>query len=616
MCGLIGYVGDRQSAPVLVSALKRLEYRGYDSCGIAVTLNGTMHLLRYAGRIGGLEEKVATLGQALAAGHCGIGHTRWATHGRPTEANAHPHADCTGRVLVAHNGIIENYVELRRRLIAEGHIFHSETDSEVLAHLIEARLNGKLEDAVRGAIAEIEGVFGLVVIATTEPSKIVAVRRGLPLVVGLGEHEMIVASDVPAILPYTRDVHFLADGEIVVLRADHVELQDAAARTIECRRQHLEWTAEMAEKEGYPHFMLKEILEQPRALRDTLCGRVRGDRVVLEDDLCSRLNGALTQRLRKAPRLQILACGTSLHAGLIGKLMIESLARMPVDVDYASEFRYRNPVMGKNSLVLGISQSGETADTLAGLREARDHGAVVLSICNVVGSSIARESDAVLYTHAGPEIGVASTKAFTTQVALLFALGVYLGGLRGALSRQQIAEHVAGLDRLSEDMERFLATRKAIEPLCERFHDHASFLFLGRGISYPIALEGALKLKEISYAHAEGYPAGEMKHGPIALIDAQMPVVVVAPQDHVYRKTMGNVEEAKGRDGKVIAIATEGDNEVQEKADETIFVAPTHPLLSPLLTVLPLQLLAYHIGVRRGCDVDKPRNLAKSVTVE
>ena len=612
MCGIVGYIGSREVSGVLVDGLKRLEYRGYDSCGIAIIDEGKPNIIRSVGRIGTLEEKIRETNPTNGSVKCGIGHTRWATHGRPSETNSHPHRDCSGRFYVAHNGIIENYLYLKHRLIAEGHKFSTETDTEVLPHLIEAYYDGDLEQAVRRALRDVEGVYGIVVVSTEGGGrKIVAARNGPPLVVGVGSGEYFVASDVSALLPYTRDMVFLQDGEVAVVGSDGVQIKGANGECM-CRPpETITWTAEMAEKEGYAHFMLKEIHEQPRAIRDTLLGRIGADdTITLNDELGN------AEILSAAERLHIVAMGTSLHAAHVGKFLIESLARVPVEVENASEFRYRDPIVGTKSLVVGISQSGETADTLAAMKEARDKGAFLLSICNVVGSQAARQSDAVIYTHAGPEIGVASTKAFTTQLTALYLLALQLAQLRQTLPKHEIERHVRQLRDLPDQINKILDQSPGINALAERFWQYRNFLYLGRGIHYPIAMEGALKLKEISYIHAEGYAAGEMKHGPIALIDGEMPVVVLVPQDAVYRKTMGNVEEVKVRDGIVIAVATEGDHEIAEKADYTVYIPDADPLVNPILSTIPLQLFAYYIALLRGCDVDKPRNLAKSVTVE
>jgi glucosamine--fructose-6-phosphate aminotransferase (isomerizing) len=612
MCGIVGYIGSREVSSVLVDGLKRLEYRGYDSCGVAIMDEGKPNIVRSVGRIGALEEKIKATNPTNGSVKCGIGHTRWATHGRPSETNSHPHRDCTGRFYVAHNGIIENYLQLKHQLIAEGHRFQTETDTEVLPHLIETYYEGDLEKAVRRALRDVEGVYGMVVVSTEgDGRKIVAARNGPPIVVGIGSDEYFVASDVPALLPYTRDVVFLRDGEIAVVQHTGIQFMDLNGECM-CREpETISWTADMAEKEGYAHFMLKEIHEQPRAIRDTLRGRIQDDgKIALASEFAD------PRILTGVERLHLVGMGTSLHAAQVGKFLIEALARVPVEVDNASEFRYRDPILSAGSLVVGISQSGETADTLAAMKEARHKGAAVLSVCNVVGSQAARQSDAVIYTHAGPEIGVASTKAFTTQVVALYLLALELAQSRRSLSSNEIARHVRELKDLPDHIEKLLDNSEGIAGLAEKFYRYRNFLYLGRGVHYPIALEGALKLKEISYIHAEGYAAGEMKHGPIALIDNEMPVVVLAPQDAVYRKTMGNVEEVKVREGIVIAVATEGDHEIARTADYTIYIPEADPFVNPILSTIPLQLFAYHVAVLRGCDVDKPRNLAKSVTVE
>ncbi|HEX9699852.1 MAG TPA: glutamine--fructose-6-phosphate transaminase (isomerizing) [Acidobacteriota bacterium] len=638
MCGIVGYVGPRNVEGLLLESLERLEYRGYDSCGIAVLNNGTAKLTRAQGRILGLIQRVngdasleahglpnggaAANGGDPSNGHgpsngdvptlrCGIGHTRWATHGRPSENNAHPHADCSGSFLVAHNGIIENFGELKKRLSKEGHAFRTETDTEVLPHLVEKHFAGNLETAVRAALGEVEGMYGCVFVSPRDKLKIVAARQGAPLVIGVGEGENFVASDAAALLAYTSDLIFLEDGEIAVVRADGVELFDSGGSRVRRLPRRVEWTAEAAEKQGYSHFMLKEIHEQPQALRDTLAGRVRADgKIELEEE------ADILAHCDAVDRVNIVACGTSLHAGLIGKFLIERFARLPVEVDYASEFRYREPVIDDGALVIGISQSGETADTVAALEEARARGASLFTICNVVGSSIARLSDGVLYTHAGLEIGVASTKSFLTQVTALELIALELARSRGTLEPEEVRRRALALRRVPDLIEDMLADTSAIEAMAERLAEFENCLYLGRGINYPVAIEGALKLKEIAYIHAEGYPAGEMKHGPIALISDQMCVLAVAPRDSVYRKTMSNVEETIVRDGRVLGVATYGDEEMPAKAEQTVFVPDVEPWLSPLVTTVPMQLLAFHAGILRGCDVDKPRNLAKSVTVE
>jgi glucosamine--fructose-6-phosphate aminotransferase (isomerizing) len=614
MCGIIGYIGGKQVLPILIDGLRRLEYRGYDSAGVAAVRDGTIELRRSAGKLSRLEEVLAS---SPVDGIYGIGHTRWATHGRPTEENAHPHRDCTGRIVVVHNGIIENYLDLKRQLQKEGHRFVTETDTEIVAHLLEREMKDDgLENAVRRALLYLRGLFALVVISADDPNKIVTVRNGPPIVVGLGDGEFFVASDIPAVLSHTRDVVFLGDEEMAVITPGGVEFTDYAGRGVSKKSTRVSWDPVMAEKAGYKHFMLKEIFEQPWAVKETVLGRVSVEtgRVFLQEIEVP------DSVLRDVERVVILACGTSWHAGLVGKFLIESLARVPVDVDYGSEYRYRDPIVAKNTLAIVITQSGETADTLAALREARKKGARSISICNVVGSMATRETEGTVYTHAGPEIGVASTKAFTSQLVALQLLAIYLGQIRGTLQPEAARPHLEGLTQLPLLIEQTLRCEPLTEEIARRFYQRSDFLYLGRGINYPIALEGALKLKEISYIHAEGYPAGEMKHGPIALIDEQLPVVTLAPHDHVFEKMLGNVQEAKARGGSVIALSTAGMNGIHDLLDPSqdflITVPDSHPLLTPVLMVVPLQLLAYHIAVRRGCDVDQPRNLAKSVTVE
>jgi len=608
MCGIVGYVGRRDASTILVDGLRRLEYRGYDSCGIAVMNGGSPQVVRSVGRISGLEEKIQTIPALPSGDVCGIGHTRWATHGRPSEDNAHPHRDCTGDFVVAHNGIVENYIELRRQLTLEGHLFSTTTDTEVFPHLIESCFKGNLEEAVQEALSRVEGVFAIAVISTHDNQKVVAARNGPPLVVGLGEGENFLASDAPALLPYTREMFFLNDGEMVVLRSDSVRVSDFKGRPIHREAEHITWSIDVAERQGYPHFMLKEIFEQPLALRTTLQGRMGP--TLLEEEL------APLEVFQQAERICIIGCGTSFHAGLIGKFMIEGLARVPVDVDYGSEFRYRDPIIGPKTIVIAITQSGETADTLGALRDAREKGAFSIAICNVVGSMAARQSDRVLYTHAGPEIGVASTKAFTTQLAILYTFALFMARTRGRLTNEEFNEKVRLLSDLPNQVQQILDQNNEIARLAELVSTYSHALFLGRGVNYPIALEGALKLKEVSYIHAEGYPAGEMKHGPIALIDSNMPVVIVAPQDPLYRKTFSNMEEVRARDSVVIAVASEGDQDISTVAEYVMRIPRTDPYLNPLLAIVPLQMLAYHSAIQRGCDVDKPRNLAKSVTVE
>jgi glucosamine--fructose-6-phosphate aminotransferase (isomerizing) len=611
MCGIVGYVGSREASTLLIDALKRLEYRGYDSCGIALMNGGAPQVVRSVGRISALEEKLRTSSIAIDGPMCGIGHTRWATHGQATEENAHPHRDCTGKFIVVHNGIIENHLELRRRLSAEGHSFRTATDTEVLPHLIESCFQGDLEQAVLAALKQAQGVFSIVVMSSHEPLTVIAVRNGPPLVIGVADGENFVASDIAALLPHTRRILLLNDGEIAVLRTQSAELHDFSGRAT-CRQpQLITWSTDIAERQGYPHFMLKEIFEQPHAIRNTIHGRLDTDDIV---DLVQELKplGAL----QAARRVVIAACGTSLHAGLIAKFMIEGLAQIPVEVDYASEFRYRHPLVDASTMTIAVTQSGETADTLGALRYARQKGAFSISICNVVGSMAARNSDCVLYTKAGPEIGVASTKAFTTQLVTLYLFSIFLARARGTMTDEEVRERIVMLKRVPDQMEQILASSDRIAALAEIFVPRTNALYLGRGVNYPIALEGALKLKEISYIHAEGYPAGEMKHGPIALIDAEMPVVVVAPQDALYAKTLSNLEEVKARGGIILAVASEHDTDIAGVADHVIRIPKADPFLNPLLAVVPLQLLSYYTAVRRGCDVDKPRNLAKSVTVE
>jgi glucosamine--fructose-6-phosphate aminotransferase (isomerizing) len=614
MCGIIGYIGQKQVLPILIDGLRRLEYRGYDSAGVAVLRNGVIELRRSAGKLARLEEVIAT---SPLEGEYGIGHTRWATHGRPTEENAHPHRDCTGRIVVVHNGIIENYLDLKHELEQQGHKFVTETDTEIVAHLVEREMkNDGLENATRRALKQMRGLFALVIMSADDPNKIVSVRNGPPIVVGLGEGEFFVASDIPAILSHTRDVVFMGDEEMAVITPGGVEFTDYSGKPVSNKSTRVAWDPVMAEKAGYKHFMLKEIFEQPMAIKETVLGRasVESGKVFLHEIEIP------DEVLRETERVVILACGTSWHAALVGKFLIETLARIPVDVDYGSEYRYRDPIVSKNTLAIVITQSGETADTLAALREAKRKGARSISICNVVGSMATRETEGTVYTHAGPEIGVASTKAFTSQLVALHLLALYLGQIRGTLTPEAARPQIESLMQLPLLLEQTLKCDALTEEIAKRFYQRSDFLYLGRGINYPIALEGALKLKEISYIHAEGYPAGEMKHGPIALIDEQMPIVTIAPDDHVFEKMIGNIQEAKARGGSVIALASErqkGMKAVLDPAQDFLITVPeSHPLITPVLMVVPLQLLAYHIAIRRGCDVDQPRNLAKSVTVE
>ena len=625
MCGIIGYLGPKEVVPILIDGLRRLEYRGYDSAGVAVVRNGQIERRRSAGKLVNLEQAIDT--QPLE-GLYGVGHTRWATHGRPTEENAHPHLDCTGKIVVVHNGIIENYLDLKKELQKLGHKFVTETDTEIIAHLLEHHMASdprastggsaphNLEWAAREALLRMRGLFAFVAISTDDPEKIIAVRNGPPIVVGLGDNEFFVASDTPAILSHTRDVVFLGDEEMAVITRTGVEFTNFAGTPVSKATQRVLWDPIMAEKAGYRHFMLKEIFEQPRAAEETLLGRISIDtaRVFLDEIAITEAD------LRGINKIVLLACGTSWHAALVGKFLIERFASLPVEVDYGSEYRYRDFIVDPHTLVVIITQSGETADTLAALREARKKGARSLAICNVVGSMATRESEGTIYTHAGPEIGVASTKAFTSQLVALNLLALFLGQMKGTLRESDARSHLDALVQLPKKMEQALKASGAVEEIVARYFNRSDFLYLGRGINYPIALEGALKLKEISYIHAEGYPAGEMKHGPIALIDNEMPVVTIAPNDHVFEKMLGNIQEVKARGGSVIAITTEGHDTLKsilDPAHDAIIPLPRVPeMLSPIAMVLPLQLLAYHIAVRRGCDVDQPRNLAKSVTVE
>jgi glucosamine--fructose-6-phosphate aminotransferase (isomerizing) len=617
MCGIVGYIGNRKAVPILIDGLKRLEYRGYDSAGLAViNPEGELVVRRASGKLRVLEE---SLRESPIEGVYGIGHTRWATHGRPTEENAHPHVDSRRDVVVVHNGIIENYLALKNLLQEEGHRFLSETDTEVIAHLIEKNYSGVLEEAVQKAVRQLSGVFALAVIARSDSGKIVAARSGPPAVVGLGDNEYFVASDVPAILGHTRQIIFLNDGDMAVITEEGVRLSDFNGRPLNRKVQHIPWDPIMAEKGGYKHFMLKEIFEQPRSVKDTLLGRVSQDSGhVFLDEI-----NIPPQEFRRFEQIRLIACGTSWHAALAGKFMIEKLARVPTEVDYGSEFRYRDPIVDHRVLTVVISQSGETADTLAAEREARQKGSTTLAICNVVGSMITRDAHGTLLTHAGPEIGVASTKAFTCQLTALFVLAVYLGQVRGQLREEDQLQLTQELVQIPGKMEAVLSNDSHYEELARALFRAKDFLFLGRGIHFPIALEGALKLKEISYIHAEGYPAGEMKHGPNALIDENLPVVVLATRDGSsesrvrYEKTLSNMQEVKARGGLVVAAGCEDDiPELKKQADHVISIPRSHELLLPILEIVPLQLLAYHIAVRLGCDVDQPRNLAKSVTVE
>jgi glucosamine--fructose-6-phosphate aminotransferase (isomerizing) len=609
MCGIVGYVGEQQSLPILLEGLRRLEYRGYDSAGVAIMNGDGLKIEKAAGKISVLEKKIDA---SRPQGTLGIAHTRWATHGEPNTVNAHPHSDCRGRIAVVHNGIIENYSTIKTKLQEEGHRFTTDTDTEVIAHLIEKFYHGNLEDAVSSALRHLTGTYGIAVISSDEPMKIVGARHGSPLVVGIcDDNEYILASDVSAIIRHTNQVVYLDDEEMVVLTPSGIQTSNLRQEAVSKKVETVDWDLEMIEKAGFPHFMLKEIFEQPTSLRNTLRGRL------LADEGTARLGGLnmSVPELRAIDRVIITACGTSWHSALIGEYLIEELARIPVEVEYASEFRYRNPILEPGTVVIAVSQSGETADTLAAMREAKRKGARVLGVCNVVGSTIARESDGGVYVHAGPEIGVASTKAFTSQVAALTLLTLYLGRL-GELSPELGAELTRELEAIPGKVEAILAGHETIRAIAKANAHHNNFLYLGRGVNFPVALEGALKLKEISYIHAEGYPAAEMKHGPIALIDENMPVVFICTQDSAYEKVLSNMEEVRARKGKIIAVATEGDRHVASKADHVLYIPSTLGPLTPLLSVVPLQLLAYYVAVERGCDVDQPRNLAKSVTVE
>ena len=620
MCGIVGYVGLGDATPILVEGLRRLEYRGYDSAGIAVLSGGRTERRRAAGKLRNLETVLAS---SPVSGHIGIGHTRWATHGRPSEENAHPHADASGRLVVVHNGIIENYLELKERLAAEGVVFQTETDTEVVAHLVASYYEGSLERAVARATGDLRGIYSIVLMHSDEPDRLVATRLGPPLVIGIGEGEHFFASDVQALLSRTRRFVFVPERTIAVIQADSVRIVDAQGRGEPYKVETISWDPVQAEKGGFRHFMLKEIHEQPRAVRDTLLGRMSFD---TGDVHLEEMGPKALEVIEKAERIQFLACGTSWHAGLIGQFFMEQLAGVPASTDYASEFRYRDPVVSKGTLAVAISQSGETADTLAAMREARSRGACVLAITNVEGSQVTREADGSLLTHAGPEIGVASTKAFTAQVAAIALLAIFLGRRRGALSAAAGRNLLASLARVPQLMDHALSCASLVEDMSRHLFRATDFLFLGRGVQYPIALEGALKLKEISYIHAEGYPAGEMKHGPIALIDESLPVVALIPRGRGYEKILSNVQEVKARGGRIVAIVNHGDELVRKilGRDDLVVEVPgvevdvlgVSEIFAPFVTVIPLQLLAYHVALRAGRDVDQPRNLAKSVTVE
>ena len=610
MCGIVGYIGEKNCLPILLNGLRRLEYRGYDSAGISFLADNKSILIKQKGKVSVLQQKLS--GQKFNS-TIGIGHTRWATHGIPNEINAHPHHNNNKTLFVIHNGIIENFQTIKKSLLKKGYTFKSETDSEVIPHLIDSFLskNYSLLDSVRLALNEIEGTYGIVVLYEKEPDKLIAARKGSPLVIGIGQNENFIASDVSAILAYSKQVVYLEDGEIAEVTKDHFIVKTISDKTIEKEIHQITMSLDEIDKSGYPHFMLKEIMEQP----NTVCNAIRGR--ILFDKGTAKLGGLeeVADRLANSKRIIISACGTSWHAGLVGEYMFEQFARIPTEVEYASEFRYRNPIIDKDDSIFFISQSGETADTLAALREAKLRGALALGICNVVGSSIARESDAGVYIHAGPEIGVASTKAFTSQLVVLALITLLISRKRNMslVDGKSIAEE---LNKIPEKIEEILKLNGQIEYIADEFVNARNFLYLGRGYNFPVALEGALKLKEISYIHAEGYPAAEMKHGPIALIDEEMPAVFIAPKDSTYDKIISNIEEVRARKGKIIAIASQGDNQIDKIVDYTIKIPDTIRMLMPILTVVPLQLLAYHIAVKKGLNVDQPRNLAKSVTVE
>ena len=609
MCGIVGYVGPDEALPIVIEGLRRLEYRGYDSAGVAA-LDGNLTVLKKAGKLDALEKVLAD--QGFPAGHVGMGHTRWATHGPPTDRNAHPHVDCTGRVAVIHNGIIENFDDLRRRLELDGHEFASDTDTECVAHLVEEGIRDGLDlpAAVRATVARLEGAYALVVLSANEQDVIVGVRLSSPMVIGLGEGETLLASDAPALLDRTRRIVPLTDRQIVEIRASGARITDLGGNEIEVEPLEVDWDLRRAEKSGYDDFMLKEIHEQPMAIRDTIRGRVRAGVHRLDEVRMSE------ETIRAVDKVFVVACGTAFHAGLVAKYAIEHWTRLPVEIEIASEFRYRDPVLDRNTLTLAVSQSGETIDTLEALRHARDQGSWTLAITNTVGSSVAREADAVMYTHAGPEVGVAATKTFATQMVALDLLALYLSQVRRTMFPEELGGVVDRMLELPSQVRRALGLDEQVRALAERYHQARDFLFIGRHTGYPAALEGALKLKEISYIHAEGYPAGELKHGPIALVEPGVPVVAVATECHVYRKVVSNIQEVKARGAEVIAVATEGNTEIGRYADHVLEVPRTPELLSPVVVSVPLQLLAYHIAKLRGCDVDQPRNLAKSVTVE
>ena len=610
MCGIVGYIGKRNALPLLLDGLRQLEYRGYDSAGICVVKDGKIKIAKRSGKINDLVSSIK-LRKDLNLSRLGIGHSRWATHGAPTNINAHPHTDCSGDIAVVHNGIIENFREIKKRLIREGHTFKSETDTEVIAHLIEEYYRGDLERAVLKAIKYLKGSFAIGVVSSNEPDKLVSARRESPLVVGVGKGENFIASDIPAILKHTKRVIYVDDGEVVALRKDGIKVLDSSGREKKKKIDTIKWNISSAQKSGFPHFMLKEIHQQPKVLRQIISSRIKGTSGIALDGI-----NLSEGNIKRISNIVILACGTAYHAGLVGKYLIERFTKIPVTVDLSSEFRYRKPILSKNTIVIAISQSGETADTLAAVKEAKGKGARILSICNVVGSSLTRISDGVLYTYAGPEIGVASTKAYTAQLAILYLLSFYIAEKKGLLKKRVKRFLIKEFRGVPEILQAILKKQDDIKKLAGKHLNFGSFLYLGRNLNFPTALEGALKLKEISYIPAEGYAAGEMKHGPIALIDEYRAVVCIAPDSAIYEKMVSNIQEICARKGKVIIVATKGDRDIKRFTKEVIYVPKTDELFSPIVTVLPLQLLAYYIAVKRGCDVDQPRNLAKSVTVE
>ncbi|MDW7684526.1 MAG: glutamine--fructose-6-phosphate transaminase (isomerizing) [Bacillota bacterium] len=608
MCGIVGYIGEQKAYPILIEGLSKLEYRGYDSAGIAILSAKELEVMKSVGRLNKLEEKV---GDKFPDGTIGIGHTRWATHGRPSDLNAHPHSDCTGKYVVIHNGIIENYQYLREWLTSAGHTFRSETDTEVLAHLVEHYFEGDLKEAVRKVLEKVTGSYGLVVMCDGDPDRLICARKDSPLVIGLGEGENFIASDIPALLKYTRKTIILDDGELAVVTRDKVTVENGEGIPLNKQIEQIEWDAIAAEKEGYEHFMLKEIHEQPKAIRETLRGRITVDGLVN----LTQLNLA-EDEIWQIRKVVMVACGTAYHAGLVGKYVFEKLLRLPVEVDVASEFRYRDPLIGEDTLVIVISQSGETADTLAAMRLAKEKGSKVVAITNVVGSTVSREADRVLYTWAGPEIAVASTKAYTTQLIVLYLLAIQLGQTAGMIPEEEIIQITEALQNLPADVDRVIHREESIKDFAQRISKWDDTFFIGRGLDYAVALEGSLKLKEISYIHAEAYAAGELKHGTLALITEDIPVIALASQPGLYEKMWSNIKEVKARDAYVLAIVTEGDENTVKEVDAVVEIPPTLPILSPVLSVIPLQLLSYFTAVMRDCDVDKPRNLAKSVTVE